>query len=95
MVDEHEAVKLIDVETIMLLLGMMSIVVILRKSGVFTLLSVKIAEITQVAQVAQLALVRLGTDIDRHGDAELDAAGIVLNDSQSGTTWGFTEGRTS
>ena len=26
---------------------------------------------------------------------ELDAAGIVLNDSQSGTTWGFTEGDTS
>ena len=26
---------------------------------------------------------------------ELDAAGIVLNDSQSGTTWGFTEGHTS
>ena len=30
-IDEHHAMSLIDVETIMLLLGMMSIVVILRK----------------------------------------------------------------
>ncbi len=46
-VDEHEAASLIDFETIMLLLGMMSIVAVLRKSGFFSLLSVKIADLTQ------------------------------------------------
>lgn len=46
-VEEHEAVVLIDFETIMLLLGMMSIVAILRKSGVFSILSVRIAGLTQ------------------------------------------------
>ncbi len=46
-VNEHEAVALIDFETIMLLLGMMSIVAILRKSGVFSILSVKIAALTK------------------------------------------------
>lgn len=55
-VDEHHAVSFIDVETIMLLLGMMSIVVILRKSGVFTLLSVKIAELTQGSPLKILIL---------------------------------------
>lgn len=45
-VDEHEAVAMIDFETIMLLLGMMSIVAILRRSGVFSMLSVKIASLT-------------------------------------------------
>lgn len=46
-VDEHTAAELIDFETIMLLLGMMSIVAILRKSGFFTILSVRIAELTK------------------------------------------------
>ena len=46
-VDEHTAASLIDFETIMLLLGMMSIVAVLRKSGFFSILSVKIAEKTQ------------------------------------------------
>ncbi len=46
-VDEHEAIALVDIETIFLLLGMMSIVAILRKSGVFSILSVKIAGLTQ------------------------------------------------
>ncbi len=46
-VDEHDAMALIDVETILLLLGMMSIVAILRKSGVFSILSVKIAGLTK------------------------------------------------
>ena len=54
--DEHHAVSLIDVETIMLLLGMMCIVVILRKSGIFTLLSVKIAELTQGSPLKILIL---------------------------------------
>ena len=46
-IGEHEAVAMIDFETIMLLLGMMSIVAILRKSGVFSMLSVKIAALTK------------------------------------------------
>ena len=46
-VSEHEAVGFIDFETIMLLLGMMSIVAILRKSGFFSIISVKIAELTK------------------------------------------------
>lgn len=55
-ISEHHAVSLIDVETIMLLLGMMSIVVILRKSGVFTLLSVKIAKLTNGSPLKILIL---------------------------------------
>ena len=62
-VDEHHAVKLIDAETIMLLLGMMSIVVILRKSGVFTLLSVKIAELTQGSSLKILILFSVVTAV--------------------------------
>ena len=46
-VDEHEAVGFIDMETIMLLLGMMTIVAILRRTGVFTMLSVQIAALTK------------------------------------------------
>ena len=45
-VDEHSAVGFIDFETIMLLLGMMSIVVVLKKSGFFNILSIRIAELT-------------------------------------------------
>jgi len=55
-ISDHHAVTLIDVETIMLLLGMMSIVVILRKSGIFTLLSVKIAELTKGSPLKILVL---------------------------------------
>ena len=46
-VDEHDAMSYIDTETIMLLLGMMTIVAILRRTGVFTMLSVRIAELTK------------------------------------------------
>jgi Na+/H+ antiporter NhaD/arsenite permease-like protein len=46
-IDEHHAVGFIDFETILLLLGMMIIVAILRRSGVFSLLTVKIAEMTK------------------------------------------------
>ncbi len=46
-VDEHHAASLIDFETIMLLLGMMSIVAVLRKSGFFSMLSVRIAVLTK------------------------------------------------
>lgn len=45
-VDERHAVTLIDFETILLLLGMMTIVAVLRRSGVFSLLTVRIAEMT-------------------------------------------------
>ncbi len=45
--DEHHAVGFIDFETILLLLGMMIIVAVLRRSGVFSLLTVKIAELTR------------------------------------------------
>ena len=45
--DEHHAVGYIDFETILLLLGMMIIVAVLRKSGVFSLLTVKISEMTR------------------------------------------------
>ncbi len=45
-VDDHHVFSLIDFETILLLLGMMTIVAVLRRSGVFSLLSVKIAEMT-------------------------------------------------
>jgi Na+/H+ antiporter NhaD/arsenite permease-like protein len=46
-VSEQQAVEFIDFETIMLLLGMMSIVAILKKSGFFSMVSVKIAELTK------------------------------------------------
>ncbi len=62
-VDEHHAVSLIDSETIMLLLGMMCIVVILRKSGIFTLLSVKIAELTQGSPLKILILFSVVTAV--------------------------------
>jgi Na+/H+ antiporter NhaD/arsenite permease-like protein len=44
---EEIVVGFIDFETIMLLLGMMIIVSLIRRSGFFTLLSVKIAEMTR------------------------------------------------
>ncbi|UCD81227.1 MAG: anion permease, partial [Desulfobacterales bacterium] len=44
--DVRTAVGYIDDETIMLLLGMMAIVAVLRKSGFFAILSVKIAKLT-------------------------------------------------
>lgn len=46
-IDEHAAAHFIDYETIMLLLGMMSIVAILKKSGFFKILSVRVAELTK------------------------------------------------
>ena len=44
--DVHTAAGHIDFETIMLLLGMMAIVAVLRKSGFFAILSVRIAKLT-------------------------------------------------
>ena len=43
----HSVAGYIDFETIMLLMGMMAIVAMLKKSGFFTLLSVKIARLTE------------------------------------------------
>lgn len=60
-VGEHEAVELIDMETIMLLTGMMIIVSILRRSGFFTIVSVKIAEVTQGSPTRILVLFSIVT----------------------------------
>lgn len=62
-VDEHHAVSLIDSETIMLLMGMMGIVVVLRKSGIFSLLSVKIAEFTRGSPLKILILFSVVTAV--------------------------------
>jgi Na+/H+ antiporter NhaD/arsenite permease-like protein len=62
-VDEHQAVEFIDFETLMLLLGMMSIVAILRRSGFFTILSVKIAELTQGSPLKILVLFSIVTAV--------------------------------
>ncbi len=55
-VSEHQVVEFIDFETIMLLLGMMSIVAILRRSGFFAIISVKIAELTKGSPLKILIL---------------------------------------
>jgi Na+/H+ antiporter NhaD/arsenite permease-like protein len=62
-VTEHTAIELIDFETIMLLLGMMSIVAILRKSGFFTIVSVKIAELTKGSPLKILILFSVVTAV--------------------------------
>jgi len=60
-VSEHQAIEFIDFETIMLLLGMMSIVAILRKSGFFSIVSVRIAELTQGSPLKILILFSIVT----------------------------------
>ncbi len=60
-IDEHTAVEFIDFEIIMLLLGMMTIVAILRKSGFFTIVSVKIAELTKGSPLKILFLFSIVT----------------------------------
>ena len=60
-VSEHQAVEFIDFETIMLLLGMMSIVAILRKTRFFTIVSVRIAEMTQGSPLKVLILFSIVT----------------------------------
>jgi Na+/H+ antiporter NhaD/arsenite permease-like protein len=62
-VTEHEAALLIDFETILLLLGMMSIVAVLRKSGVFSILSVKIAILTKGSPIRILILFSIVTSV--------------------------------
>ena len=46
-IDEHHAIDFIDFETIMLLFGMMIIVGVLKHSGLFTIVSVRISELTR------------------------------------------------
>jgi Na+/H+ antiporter NhaD/arsenite permease-like protein len=65
-VSEHQAVEFIDFETIMLLLGMMSIVAILRKSGFFSIVSVRIAELTQGSPLKILILFSIVTAVCLH-----------------------------
>jgi Na+/H+ antiporter NhaD/arsenite permease-like protein len=62
-VPEHEAAALIDFETIMLLLGMMSIVAVLRKSGIFSIISVRIASLTKGSPVKILILFSIVTAV--------------------------------
>lgn len=62
-IDEHTAISFIDFETIMLLLGMMSIVAILRKSGFFSIISVKIAELTKGSPLKILVLFSIVTAV--------------------------------
>jgi len=57
------AVGYIDSETIMLLMGMMAIVAVLRKSGFFAILSVKIAKLTGGSPLKILVLFSLVTAI--------------------------------
>ena len=44
--DEHTAASFIDYETIMLLIGMMGIVAVLKKTGFFNMITVRIAKLT-------------------------------------------------
>ncbi len=60
-VDEHTAMGFIDFETIMLLLGMMAIVAILKKTMLFSFVSVKIAELTQGSPLKILILFSIVT----------------------------------
>lgn len=62
-ISEHQAVEFIDFETIMLLLGMMSIVAILRKSGFFSIVSVRIAELTKGSPLKILILFSIVTAV--------------------------------
>ncbi len=45
-IDEHAAASYIDFETIMLLIGMMGIVAVLKKTGFFAMITVRIAKLT-------------------------------------------------
>ena len=55
-IDEHHAIKFIDFETIMLLFGMMMIVSVLKHSGLFSIISVRISELTRGNPVKILIL---------------------------------------
>tara|TARA_B100000315_G_scaffold235994_1_gene251347 strand:- start:2742 stop:4052 length:1311 start_codon:yes stop_codon:yes gene_type:complete len=53
---EHQAVEFIDFETLMLLTGMMILVNLIKQSGFFTIISVRIAEFTKGNPVKILCL---------------------------------------
>ena len=55
-IDEHHAIEFIDFETIMLLFGMMIIVSVLKHSGLFTIISVRISELTRGSPLKILIL---------------------------------------
>ncbi|MDX9820663.1 MAG: SLC13 family permease, partial [Syntrophales bacterium] len=74
-VNVHAAIGFVDFETIMLLLGMMSIVVILKKSGFFTILSIRIAELTKGSPLKILVLFSIVTAVT---SAFLDNVTTVL-----------------
>ena len=53
---EHQAVEFIDFETLMLLTGMMILVSLIKQSGFFTIISVRIAEFTKGNPIKILCL---------------------------------------
>jgi len=55
-IDLHEAMGFVDFETLLLLLGMMAIVAVLRQSGFFAILTVKVAKLTGGSPVKILIL---------------------------------------
>ena len=61
--DEHHAIKCIDFETIMLLFGMMIIVSVLKHSGLFTIVSVRISELTRGSPIKILILFSIVTAV--------------------------------
>ena len=60
---EHQAVEHVDFETLMLLTGMMIIVGLIKDSGFFTIVSVRIAEITKGSPVKILVLFSIVTAV--------------------------------
>jgi Na+/H+ antiporter NhaD/arsenite permease-like protein len=62
-IDIHSAATFIDFETLMLLIGMMGIVAVLRKSGFFTILTVRIAKLTGGQPVRILILFSIATAV--------------------------------
>ena len=62
-IDEHEAIEFIDFETIMLLFGMMIIVGVLKHSGLFTIISVRISELTRGDPIKILVLFSIITAV--------------------------------
>ena len=62
-IDEHQAIEFIDFETIMLLFGMMMIVSVLKHSGLFTIVSVRISELTRGNPVKILVLFSVVTAV--------------------------------
>ena len=62
-IDVDSAAKFIDFETIMLLIGMMGIVGVLKKSGFFTILTVRIAKLTGGQPIRILVMFSITTAV--------------------------------